>query len=77
MPEAFRFSGSEAIIGSASHEAQDIINHFKNWLPLANRVYADKIDREQKETERREKEALKQQIAKEEEKAKINMNLKF
>lgn len=76
-PEAFRFSGSEAQVSAKADEAQDIINYFKGWLPKANQVYESQIRREKEQNERREREALRQQIAKAEERANLLERLKI
>jgi serine/threonine protein kinase len=66
-PESFAFAGSEASIGAHEHEIESIVNFFKNWLPMATRVYEDSLRRDidaQVAAERAE--LLKQRKAEEE-----------
>src|SRR6267154_1386995 len=35
-PQSFQFRGTEARVQAMEHEAQSIIDHFKQWLPQAS-----------------------------------------
>ncbi|WP_207003580.1 serine/threonine-protein kinase [Trinickia mobilis] len=45
-PERFQFSGKVASIDAQEHEIEAIVQHFKNWLPTATRVYEDQLKRD-------------------------------
>ena len=62
---------------ATSNQAEQVLNYFKEWLPSANRVYQETLRSEQEQAERRERETLKQQIAKEEERADVLRKLKI
>lgn len=76
-PDNFQFDGKEARISAGSGQAQEVINHFKQWLPAANRVYENKVKRDQEAAEQKQRQELQRRIAQEEEKADINRKLKF
>jgi serine/threonine protein kinase len=58
-PETFSFSDKQARVRAQEHEIQDIINHFKNWLPRATATYAQMLQRERREAEERERAKLR------------------
>lgn len=76
-PSRFQFNGNIARISSTSNEVQQIIDYFKQWLPMANRVYADKLKRDMEEAERKQRVELQKQIKEEEERAQVKQSLKF
>src|SRR5260370_10993903 len=41
-PVAFAVSGDPATIGAQPTQVQEIVNAFKSWLPVVNRLYADR-----------------------------------
>src|SRR5262249_51907593 len=45
-PENFSFIGNTTRIAARENEIQDIIDHFKDWLPKANRKYQDVVANE-------------------------------
>lgn len=59
-PEVFNFNGDKATIGAGEQDVQSIIDHFKNWLPNANQVYARVVY----ETARLEKEKKVKELQK-------------
>lgn len=61
-PGSFTFSGKEAKINARENEVQKVIDHFKNWLPKANRVYEQKIRREKQEAEEKSRQELQREI---------------
>jgi serine/threonine protein kinase len=56
-PEAFSFRGTQASVAAEDHEVQSIINHFKDWLPVATKKLKVLLERaaQQQEAERKEK----------------------
>ena len=65
-PATFHFAGNRAIIAAQEHEVQDIIDHFKAWLPQANRVYEHILHREREEAETAERNRIKKEMEEQE-----------
>lgn len=70
-PEMFNFAGDKATIGAREEDVQSIIDHFKDWLPNANQVYANVVyeaARQEKEKQikelkkRREQQEARQRV---------------
>lgn len=61
-PERFSFSGEKANIPAREDEVQQTINYFKDWLPIANRVYGEALRREKQEAEERQRKQLQEEI---------------
>jgi hypothetical protein len=76
-PEAFSFRGNEARVQASASDSQHVINHFKCWLPVANRVYEDRVRKAGQEKEERERADLRAQIAAAEETERINRELRI
>jgi hypothetical protein len=77
-PVMFHFSGDTTTIDSGNEqEAQQIINYFKAWLPVATRIYNATLETEAQQREAREKEQLRAQRAAEEKSRRINQALKI
>ncbi|MBM2824373.1 MAG: serine/threonine protein kinase, partial [Dehalococcoidales bacterium] len=76
-PEAFGISGTTAVIAAAENQVQKVIDYFNNWLPAANRVYAERIRREKKEDEERQRKELERQIAEQEARQRVLKNIKL
>lgn len=76
-PERFPFSGDKATIGCPERLVQQIIDYFKGWLPRANTVYKERIERELREIEQAERLKLQQELAEEEARQRVlrNVNL--
>jgi serine/threonine protein kinase len=58
-PQTFSFSDRQARVSAQEHEIQDVINHFKNWLPRATATYAQMLQRERRDAEERERAKLR------------------
>jgi serine/threonine protein kinase len=76
-PEAFSISGNKATINARENEIQDIINHFKNWIPIANRRYEEKLRSDIKEDAERERQRIAREIAEREQRERILKNIKI
>lgn len=76
-PSSFQFNGNVARISAASHEAQQVVDYFKQWLPMANRAYVDKLKGDMREAERKQQAELQKRIKEEEERARVKQSLKF
>lgn len=76
-PDNFHFVGKEARISVSGKQAQLVIDHFRNWIPVANRVYNNKLKQDQEAVERKQREEIQKKIKLEEERANVNRKLKF
>jgi eukaryotic-like serine/threonine-protein kinase len=76
-PEYFTINGNKASIDATSVQAQKVIDHFKEWLPLVNRVYENKLSQDRAEQERLRRQELERIIKSDEERANTLGRLKF
>jgi len=76
-PETFQFRGAQASVASNDHEAQHIINHFKNWLPQATRVLKHNLEQKAAREAQARTEALKRAKEAEERLIRVNKSLTF
>ncbi len=73
-PSAFRFSGEKATIRAEENEVQGIIDHFKEWLPRANQVYANRLQEDRKQKEAAKRQQLRREIQEQEARQRILKN---
>lgn len=64
-PEFFQYKDNSAVVSASSNEAQQVINHFKEWLPRATQVYENKIKQYLESEERRQRDELERSTQKE------------
>lgn len=76
-PGAFSFSGKTARINAREQEIQDIINHFKNWIPAANIKYVETIRKEMNEVAENERKRIQKEIEEQERRQRIIKNVKI
>jgi serine/threonine protein kinase len=76
-PGAFSISGDRATIHARESEIQAIVDHFKNWLPVANRRYEEKIRTEIREAAEIERKKIQQEIEERERRQRILKNIKI
>jgi serine/threonine protein kinase len=76
-PQAFRFTGSTAVIDASPSEVRPIVDHFKNWLPQVNEIYAHKVHDDARRAEQEERERLQREIARAERLASINKSIRI
>lgn len=76
-PERFSFSGDKAIIGADEHEIQQIIDHFKRWLPNVNQKYEDTIRREKLEIEEQHRRKFEREIEEQEKRTRVLKNIRI
>jgi serine/threonine protein kinase len=75
-PEAFRFIGNQAVIDSSEQDAQQIVNHFKPWLPKATAALRTHLQQEATDKAARQREQLRQQREAEERRLRVNSALR-
>jgi serine/threonine protein kinase len=76
-PEAFKIGGDVAVIDATESQVQKIIDYFNSWLPVANRVYEERIRRDKEEAEQKHRKELERQIAEEEARQRVLKNIKL
>lgn len=76
-PECFRFKANNGIISARANEVQQVVDHFKQWLPRANYVYEAKLKQDIEAEERRQQEEIRKNIQREEERADVLQKIKF
>jgi serine/threonine protein kinase len=76
-PSAFKIHGDKALIAADEHEAQKVVEYFKDWLPRANRVYEERVRSEKKEAEEKRRKELERQIKEQETRQRILKNIKL
>ena len=76
-PENFSFSGNEARVSVGSESVQDVVNHFKDWLPKASNKLKQILHAEHVIAERKEREEIARRLAAEEERQRVLNNVKF
>jgi serine/threonine protein kinase len=76
-PEAFSISGDKATIHAEESQIQTIVDYFKDWIPLANRKYEEKIRAERREAAESERTRIRQEIEERERRQRILKNVKL
>jgi serine/threonine protein kinase len=76
-PGAFKIHGDKAVIEAAENQVQKIIDYFNDWLPVANRVYEQRIRREKEQAEEKQRKELERQIAEQEARQRVLKNIKL
>lgn len=75
-PEMFSFVGNIATINAQEHAVVDVVRHFKNWLPVATRVYEEMLRRDINARAAAEREELQRRRKAEEENIRVRDKLK-
>jgi serine/threonine protein kinase len=76
-PEQFSFSGNQATIPARENEVQPIIDHFKNWLPVANRVFELNLRRVKEAAEDEKRRQLQRMQEEEERRLRVLKNTRI
>jgi serine/threonine protein kinase len=76
-PERFNISGDTASIQAHEDDLQRIIDHFKDWLPVANSRYAQMIRNEMQEEQERKRRELQKEIEVLERQKRVRARLKI
>jgi serine/threonine protein kinase len=76
-PQAFQFDGNKAAVSIPDYDAQNAINHFKDWLPKATAVYKYNLENQAKYEAQRRQVQLQREREAEERRIKINQQLKI
>ncbi len=76
-PERFDILGYTAAIRAEEDDLQRIVNHFKDWLPIANRQYAQKIRSEKQEEEEQQRKELQTEIEELERQRRVRANVRI
>jgi serine/threonine protein kinase len=76
-PENFDIFGNRASIRAEEQDVQQIVNHFKDWLPTANRLYAQMIRNEKQEEEERQHREMQKEIEELERQKRVKASLRI
>lgn len=76
-PHNFRFNGNTATIQTREQDAQQIVNHFKEYVEMATREYWEDLASQAKRIERERREKLRREVEEAEARARVRKNLKF
>ncbi|WP_255100704.1 serine/threonine-protein kinase [Synechococcus sp. L2F] len=76
-PERFRFHGNTAIVQASEHEVQQVIDHFKGWLPKATGVYKNTLEQQAKREEYQQRQKLQQEREAEERRLRVLNNIRL
>lgn len=76
-PERFSVWDDKAAIAAPENEVQQIINYFKEWLPMATQVYRDTVVREREQEEATHRQQLEREIKQEEARQRVLKNVKI
>ena len=75
-PERFVLEQNAAQIPASEHDVEDVVKHFKDWLPAVNRTYEQEARRRKQVEKEKRKLELQRKIAHEEERARVLAKLK-
>ena len=76
-PERFSFRGNQAFIDAEEFEVQPIIDHFKDWLPVATQKLKFLLKRAAQQQEAEQKENLRREREAEERRLRVLRNIKI
>lgn len=76
-PDRFDIVEDTAAIRAEEDDLQRIVNHFKEWLPIANRQYAQRIRSEKQEEEERQRKELQKEIEELERQRRVRANVRI
>jgi hypothetical protein len=75
-PGVFAFSGNQAKVAAMEHDAQPIINYFKQWLPNATAALRQQLQQEAQARETQQRDRLRQERVAEEKRLRVNRSLR-
>lgn len=76
-PTRFSFVGTRASVGCREHDAQNVVNYFKQWLPRATQVLKSTLEHEAKKQHDAHLAQLKREREAEERRLRVNRSLKI
>ncbi len=76
-PDRFTFAENRASIPAREDEMQQIVDAFKSWLPMANRIYGNMVRREKQEAEEKQRKQLQQEIEDQERRLRVLTKIKI
>ena len=76
-PGRFSLKQNKATIRAKERVVQQVINNFKAWLPKANRVYEERIQREKKDDEERKRKELEARVKAQQAKERVLKNVQL
>jgi serine/threonine protein kinase len=76
-PSAFDFKGNKATVMAGEHQVQEVINNFKQWLPVASHTLKGILEQNAQKEERARIEELRRQKEAEEQRLRVLRNIKI
>ena len=76
-PQRFKFQGREASVGADEHNAQQVIDYFKQWIPKASARLKMDIEEEQARERHEEQQKLKKERDALEARQRVTARLRF
>ena len=76
-PETFNFRGNKAFIGARENEVQQIVDHFKAWLPRATQVLKQRLEQAAARAKAEREERLRLERELEEQQLRVMRNVKI
>ena len=76
-PEAFRFIGNKAIVHASENEVQQVVDHFKNWLPRATSVFKYNLEQQAQREQFQQRQQLQKEREAEERRLRILSSIKL
>lgn len=76
-PECFSFSGDRAIIDAQERQVPDVVRYFKEWIPIANRIYENMIRSDRLKDEEKQRQALERETQEKQARQRVLANVKI
>jgi hypothetical protein len=76
-PGSFVFNGNRAVVAAQEHEVQSVIDHFKEWLPMATRTLKSMLEQAARKREADRKEQLRRERELEEQRLRVLRNIRI
>jgi len=76
-PETFSFQGKQAFVDAEEREVQPLIDHFKNWLPVATRTLKHLLEQAAQREEAKHREELRREREAEERRLRVLRSTKI
>jgi serine/threonine protein kinase len=76
-PQSFSFQGNQASVAAQEYQVQDLINHFKTWLPAASRTLKAILEDQAQRQEAARKDQLRHEREAEEQRLRVKRNIRI
>ena len=76
-PNTFSFHGSLAFVDARDYQVQSLVDHFKQWLPMASRTLKSNLQQEAQRQEAATRERLRREREAEEQRLRVIRNIRI